>query len=180
MPHLPDLIARQRPRVPRRADLIAGLPVPLARAGYRTAFAALKLYWFVARPRTRGVKCVLRDPGGRILLVQHSYGDRGVWELPGGGARTGEAPDAAARREMGEELGADVTGWRILGEAYSARHRRRDTITYLEATWPGGPVHHHPGELEATRWFAPDALPAALGDDVRTGLRFNLSPGPAA
>jgi len=49
------------------------------------------------------VSVVVTDLEGRLLLVRHSYGPPG-WALPSGGMRRGEAPEAAAQREIAEEL----------------------------------------------------------------------------
>ena len=49
-----------------------------------------------------------RDDRDRVLFVRHTYGDRTPWEMPGGGLRRGEAPEAAVRREMREELGIEL------------------------------------------------------------------------
>src|SRR2546422_11138455 len=84
----------------------------LARRGYRLAYALLRVYWFVARPHKRGVRCVVRR-GGELLLVRHSYGDRG-WMLPGGRLKRGETPAEGARRGIRQELGADLSGRRQL------------------------------------------------------------------
>lgn len=50
---------------------------------------------------------LLRDEEGRVLLVKPTY--KPGWDLPGGMAEANEAPDDAARRELKEELGLDVT-----------------------------------------------------------------------
>ena len=49
------------------------------------------------------VAIVVRDTGGRLLLVR----DRatGDWGIPAGAIEPGESPEAAARRELGEETG---------------------------------------------------------------------------
>ncbi|MFJ4409490.1 NUDIX domain-containing protein [Streptomyces sp. NPDC088910] len=50
---------------------------------------------------------LLRDEEGRVLLVKPTY--KPGWDLPGGMAEANEAPDDAARRELKEEFGLDVT-----------------------------------------------------------------------
>ncbi|BCJ76206.1 NUDIX domain-containing protein [Catellatospora bangladeshensis] len=47
------------------------------------------------------------DATGRPLLVKPSY--KPGWEIPGGYVHEGEAPLAACRREIIEELGKDLT-----------------------------------------------------------------------
>lgn len=48
------------------------------------------------------VKALIKDEGGRILLVKERSGG---WDLPGGGLDWGEAPIPALDREIDEELG---------------------------------------------------------------------------
>lgn len=55
---------------------------------------------------------LLRDEAGRILLVKPTY--KPGWDLPGGMAEANESPDDAARRELKEELGLDVTLYGLL------------------------------------------------------------------
>ena len=92
----------------------ATVPVPIRRLAYRVAHRLLRVYWRFARPQTRGVKCVVRE-GDAVVFVRHAYGDRRLWELPGGGIRRGEEPRDAAAREAREELGLDLADWRTLG-----------------------------------------------------------------
>lgn len=48
---------------------------------------------------------------GRVLLIQRARAPyRNLWTLPGGKRETGEAIEACASREIGEELGMTVTG----------------------------------------------------------------------
>ena len=94
----------------RPEDALARLPVPARRWAYRAAHRVLRVWWFARRPHTRGVKCLLRHDG-RVLFIRHTYGDRRVWELPGGGVARGETPAAAVVREAREELGV-TPAWR--------------------------------------------------------------------
>ena len=141
------------------------LPVPLLRLAYRSAYTAMRAYWFVLRPEVAGVKCVLLD-GGRVLLVRHTYGDR-AWDLPGGSVKRGELPVEAAHREMQEELGLQIERWIPLGRLLASMDHRRDTMHCFAAELQDEPITMDPGELDAVQWFPRRALPAELGRHVR-------------
>lgn len=153
-----------RHRPPRPDALVARLPVPLRRAAYRAAHRALTLWWRFARPHTVGVKCVIRD-GDRVLLVRHTYGDRDCWELPGGGLRRGEAPEAGARREAREELGLEPAAWISLGTAVLHDHKTT-TLHAFQAAWDGTPPAADPGEIAELRWVPAADPPRPRGRDV--------------
>lgn len=142
--------------------------VVLGRLARRAAYRALQVWWYVARPETHGVKLVLRD-GERLLFVRHAYGDRRVWDLPGGGRRRGEDARQTARREAREELGVDIEAWHPIGSVVD-RDRATANLTYLQATLHDGAVVLQLGELEEARWSAPDAPPQPLGRHARAGL----------
>lgn len=64
-------------------------------------------------PRKRVASgALIRDPGGRFLLVEPVY--KPTWELPGGVAEADEAPLDTCRRELAEELGLALTVDRLL------------------------------------------------------------------
>lgn len=56
------------------------------------------------------VGAALVDVAGRVLVARRSAPPElaGLWEFPGGKVEPGEAPDAALRRELAEELGVGV------------------------------------------------------------------------
>jgi 8-oxo-dGTP pyrophosphatase MutT (NUDIX family) len=72
------------------------------RAAYRLAFTGAKLWWRLRRPRHEGA-LVAVHVAQNLLLLRTSY--RAAWNLPGGGVKSGESPEAAARRELFEETG---------------------------------------------------------------------------
>jgi 8-oxo-dGTP pyrophosphatase MutT (NUDIX family) len=141
------------------------LPVPLRRLGYRAAYLALRVYWFVRRPEVRGVKCVITD-GARVLLVRHTYGPRG-WDFPGGSVKRREQPVDAARREMKEELGVSIEDWRALGVVALSMDHRRDRLHCFQAELHAPRIELNRGELADADWFSPDALPRKVGRYTR-------------
>jgi ADP-ribose pyrophosphatase YjhB (NUDIX family) len=94
---------------------------------HRLIGRAARFYWSLRRPRTLGVRALVRDDAGRIALVRHTYADH--WYLPGGGVKKGESFAAAALREVEEEIGlAGCVVERILGVYHSRREYKDDHI----------------------------------------------------
>ena len=131
----------------------------------RVAYAGLRTYWFLLRPRIVGVKCVLTH-GEDVLLVRHTYGSR-AWDLPGGTVRRREAPRDAARREMHEELGRRIDDWTPLGELFVRSNHHDDDLHLFLARMSDRQVEIDLVELAEAGWFPRGALPADLGRYVR-------------
>jgi 8-oxo-dGTP pyrophosphatase MutT (NUDIX family) len=149
------------------------LPVQVRRVGYRTAYAGLRMYWWLFRPRSSGVKCVLTHQG-QVLLVRHTYGPRG-WELPGGSRKRGEEAERTATREMREELGLSIETWQSLGRIEVTVDHHRDSLycfqAELDAPERGSPeLVLDEGEIAAAKWFPKGALPKPLGRYTRAIL----------
>ena len=84
------------------------------------------------------------DAGHVLLVRQYRHLTRGVsWELPGGGALPGEAPEMAAQRELREEGG------------YRARE-----IVFLTRFFPSSAYLDEIAYCYVARGLAPDPLPA--------------------
>ena len=145
------------------------LSVQVRRVAIRVAYAGLRTYWFLARPRIVGVKCVLIQ-GDDVLLVRHTYGKR-VWDLPGGTVRRREVPHDAAQREMHEELGRRIEEWTSLGELSVKTNHHHDDLHLFQARIQDRGLELNLTELAEAGWFAPDALPADLGRYVRPILK---------
>jgi 8-oxo-dGTP diphosphatase len=167
----------------RPEDAVARLPVPARRAAYRVAHAGLRVWWFVRRPDTRGVKCLLRHEG-RVLFIRHTYGDRRVWELPGGGIARGETPEQAAAREAREELGV-VVAWHPV-TVVEIRDHKLTRLHVFTADLPGSGASDpavrdrssaialtiDPGEIAEARWAAPDDPPRPLSPSTAAILEI--------
>jgi 8-oxo-dGTP diphosphatase len=65
----------------------------------------------VQKPITLVVACALVDEDNRVLIARRPEGRHmgGLWEFPGGKVEPGELPEEALMRELGEELGIDIT-----------------------------------------------------------------------
>lgn len=127
--------------------------------------------------RSAGVLLYRRGPAGLEVLLVRPGGpywrnkDKGAWQIPKGGIDEGEEPEAAALREVQEELGCVVTApLHPLGEirqaggklvtAFAAEQDldAATTVSNMFAMeWPprSGRMQHFP-EVEAARWMSPD------------------------
>ena len=72
------------------------------RTAYRLGFPLARIWWRLRRQPHEGALVAIYV-GQALLLVRSSY--RAAWNFPGGSVRRGETPEAAARREMAEEIG---------------------------------------------------------------------------
>jgi ADP-ribose pyrophosphatase YjhB (NUDIX family) len=120
-----------------------------------------RLIWRVFRPRTRGVKVMVFNQAGELLLVRHSYGNKALFMLPGGGIRPFEAPERAAVREIGEELGCGVEDVVFVSLHASAQEGKRDSV-HLYRARAAGPVRIDGIEIDEARFFPLDALPPTV------------------
>lgn len=132
-------------------------------------YRAQRLAWRLFRPRTRGVKVMLFNPAGELLLVRHSYGDTNLFLLPGGGVRPWEAPERAAAREIREELGCGVDGLRLVSVHASTHEGKRDTVHLYRARIAGA-IRIDGVEIVEACFFPLTALPATASPATRRRL----------
>ncbi len=69
--------------------------------------------------------------GCAVLLLRSSY--RSQWNFPGGGTKSGETPEAAARRELMEEITFIPPGLTPNGVITGNWHGRRERVHFFEA-----------------------------------------------
>ena len=124
---------------------------------YRALAQLRRLYWFVFRPRTSGVKTVV-EHNGRWLMIRHSYG-RGHWTFPGGTVGRRETPDAAATREVREEVGLSVTTVIPIGVYRTDREYKKDTVHIFRALVDVDELRINPREVAEATWVLPDKVP---------------------
>ena len=137
------------------------LPARLHRAALPLAHALRHRWRRWRKAPIAGVSVILTNPAGAVLLLPHSYGPP-VWALPGGGLGPREAPLAAARREVHEELGLaldTVQPVAVIAEVISGSPHTAHIFAAVTADVPCPDGR----EIIAARFFAPDDLPADLG-----------------
>lgn len=128
-----------------------------------------RTWWRMRRPMTLGVRGLVCDDQGRVLLVRHTYAHG--WHLPGGGVDHGETALTAALRELAEEGGVEAERLTLFGLYSNHANFKNDHIAlYRAEAWrPCAP--HGNGEIAERGFFTIDALP----DGVTPGTRRRLA-----
>ena len=108
--------------------------------------------------RSRGVKVMVFNGRGELLLIRNSYGRTDLYLLPGGGVGWFETPEAAAMREVKEEVGLDIHGLARVSTHFSTHEGKGDTIHLFRA---GCDAEPEPDglEVEEARFVRLDDLP---------------------
>jgi 8-oxo-dGTP pyrophosphatase MutT (NUDIX family) len=127
-------------------------------------------YWRLTRSLTVGVRGLVRDEAGRVLLVRHSYA--AGWYFPGGGVERGETTLTALTRELDEEAGVILTGTpRFVGLYANFREFKSDHVAfYVIEAGQYELVERSSFEIAEYRFFALDALP----DETTRATRARL------
>lgn len=114
---------------------------------------------------SRRVKVVIFDERRQKLLLVKNLLGRQKWSFPGGGARKGETPQQAARREIKEELGINLpaASYKLIAEfAYSEPETKTGWKAFiLTCQLPAdAKVRPNRAEILEHAWFTADNLPA--------------------
>ena len=133
---------------------------------------AARLYWRLTRPLTAGVRALVRDEEGRVLLVRHTYLEG--WYLPGGGVDRSETMHDAVQRELREETGLILhEAPRLLGIYANFREFKSDHVALFgieSGTWERG-AWKPDAEIAEWNFFAMDSLP----EDISAATRRRLA-----
>jgi isopentenyldiphosphate isomerase len=136
----------------------------------------------------RSVFVVVRSASGRVLVHRRATWKDvwpGLWDLAFGGVvGVGEPWPAAARRELAEEAGIEVTDLDTLGR-FSYRDSQVAELAEVFAAVADGPFHFTDGEVVEVAWVPEAELPAWVADhavcpDSRTGVLPLLARRPRA
>jgi ADP-ribose pyrophosphatase YjhB (NUDIX family) len=122
-----------------------------------------------------GVSVIITNLGGDVLLLKHSYGPP-VWSVPGGGLGRGEDPQAAARREVFEELGMELTRIDLVGTLDEVLSGSPHTA-YIYAAVCDRQPRPDGREVTEARFFPSHSLPEPLGETTRARIAVWRSRG---
>ncbi len=132
----------------------------------RLLYLGFRIYCFIFRPKTLGVRVMLIQ-NGQVLLVRQTY--LPGWFMPGGGVKRSETLEEAARREAREEVGAEMKDLKLVGAYTNFQDFKSDhNLLFLctEFTLSGKPDR----EIAEVRFFPLDALPGNIWPGHRLRL----------
>ncbi len=130
-------------------------------------------------PYRPGVGIMLLNPAGRVFVARRIDMPSEAWQMPQGGIDPGEAPAAAAFRELEEETGtaaaeivAESEGWldydlppELIGKLWEGRYRGQ-TQKWFAMRFLGNDADidiatEHP-EFDDWKWAGIEELPALI------------------
>ena len=138
------------------------------------------LWFLISRPMTLGVRALVLDEQGGVLLVRHTYIPG--WHLPGGGVEKGETALAALTRELREEGNIELEEQpRLHGFFFNQRVSPRDHVAvYVVRRFRQSAPRVADGEIAEARFFPRDALPDGVTLATRARLAETLDGAPVA
>jgi ADP-ribose pyrophosphatase YjhB (NUDIX family) len=149
--------------VPSGRSLVIGV----AKAVHRLR----RIFWRARGARARGVLAVPLTAEGMLVLVRLTYAPG--WRLPGGGAQLLAALDAAALRELSEEIG--MSSWGEVAAIDEFDHGPADrgiSSLFLVRDVAYAPKRTY--EVEEVGEFPPDALPPGATPLTRAKVALAL------
>lgn len=144
----------------------------LVNVGYRTIEPVRLAYRFVRRPLSLGVRGMVLDKDGGVLLVRHTY--LPGWFFPGGGVKRREGVLDGLHRELIEEVGVRPTMPAELFGLYSNSfgYRSDHVALFVVREFDHDPRPN--AEIAEWGFFPFDDLPSGVGDGTRMRLQEYL------
>ena len=139
----------------------------------KTAYPFLRVYWFLLRPKTTGVRCLITH-GDNILLIQHSYGSS-RWSVPGGGVKSSESLEEAVKREVFEEVGIRTSVVKKQGQVFYDAEYKKDTIWVFQTEVISYEYQIDDIEIINAQWFPLNKLPNESSHLLRQFLTLHQS-----
>lgn len=127
---------------------------------------------------TLGVRGIVADSQGRVLLLRHTYTPG--WHFPGGGVEKGETAALSMKRELLEEAGVIVTDEGLELISVHANHGffpNDHVLVYRISQWAQGKRTSR-GEIAEIGFFDPAAPPEGTSGGTRRRLAEVFSGAP--
>jgi 8-oxo-dGTP pyrophosphatase MutT (NUDIX family) len=138
---------------------------------YKIATRFRKLFWYIFRPKTFGVKCLI-EHNGKYLFIKNSY-QNNLWNIPGGEIKKHEIKEKAIRREVFEELRIDIKNLKYIGEYTSTLEYKEDTV-YCFYAYTDSDIVTPSFEIDEFRWFDKNTIPSEVSNSIKKSVRFLL------
>lgn len=116
----------------------------------------MRAWWFITRPKTKGVKIVIVC-NDEILLLKTTYGYN--YTLPGGGVKRNETLDEAIKRVTLEEAGIKIEQVLPLPPFVSNYEYKNDTVYGFYARVSSKKYILDVLEIDRAEWHKMDNLP---------------------
>lgn len=130
------------------------------------------------KPLSVGVRALIEDDAGRILLIKHTYVPG--WHFPGGGVEPGETALSALEREIREEAQVKIAQpANLIGVYLNTRFSKRDHVLLYRCREQEVIEEFKPSmEIADMQRFAPEQLPEdlSLGTSRRIEEVFRSKP----
>jgi 8-oxo-dGTP pyrophosphatase MutT (NUDIX family) len=122
---------------------------------------AFHAFFSLTRSLTLGVRGVVTDADGKVLLLRHTYTPG--WHFPGGGVERGETSQLALLREMKEEAGIIPRGTpRLVSVHFNhANHPNDHVLVYRIDAWERVEATQR-GEIAEVGFYDPKSPPEGV------------------
>ena len=143
---------------------------------YQCAYRLMKAYWGIRHPTTHGALVMLWNQG-EVLLVRNSYVR--YYSAPGGYVHRGETGQAAALRELKEEVGLTASEGQLTlvvdeTHEWEGKSDHVQIFSLDLPTRPGIVVDHR--EIIEASWHSPErALALDLFPPLRRAIQKRMA-----
>lgn len=139
----------------------------------KLGLAFLHRYFLIKRGMTLGVRVLVQNREGDILLVRHTYVPG--WHLPGGGVDIGEDVETAARREVFEETGISaLDNLRFLNLELNKTVSDRDHVSYFSAQTNQNPSVKKTAEISDIQFVSRDVANEIIATEHQKYILNNI------